>query len=213
MHAFRDYIQTQMDARGWTRTDLKNRSGLSRQQLGRLLTDDRDRLPERPEADTVAALANAFTVSIDVLWLKVAEAMGLPTHEVRIADVELVPDEALIAEIRSRLRSRRIAGAAAAGTGESVTIKPKSYFECRTIGEHYRKGADIVLDLRDCDDADAKRIIDFVAGLSFYAHGSIDRVQSKVFVLRHYTGAVRAEEDIVIAAFEPPEAPGPREEL
>jgi cell division inhibitor SepF len=39
------------------------------------------------------------------------------------------------------------------------------------------------MNLTDMDDADAKRLVDFSAGLVFGLHGSIERVTSKVFLL------------------------------
>ena len=39
------------------------------------------------------------------------------------------------------------------------------------------------MNLTDMDDADAKRLVDFAAGLVFGLHGTIERVTSKVFLL------------------------------
>jgi cell division inhibitor SepF len=39
------------------------------------------------------------------------------------------------------------------------------------------------MNLTDMDDADAKRLVDFAAGLVFGLHGAIERVTSKVFLL------------------------------
>jgi cell division inhibitor SepF len=39
------------------------------------------------------------------------------------------------------------------------------------------------MNLTDMDDNDAKRLVDFAAGLIFGLHGSIERVTSKVFLL------------------------------
>lgn len=40
----------------------------------------------------------------------------------------------------------------------------------------------MIMNLTDMDDADAKRLVDFAAGLVFGLHGSIERVTSKVFI-------------------------------
>lgn len=104
MHAYRLYVQTQMDERGWDRPELARRSGLSRQQVHRILTDDRDRLPERPDSTTVAALAKAFGGNSErVLWIVIAQAMGLPVLEQRIGDAALLSDDELIRELQRRL--------------------------------------------------------------------------------------------------------------
>ena len=64
-----------------------------------------------------------------------------------------------------------------------TTIHPRTYNEAKTIGEAFRGGVPVIMNLSDMDDADAKRLVDFAAGLAFGLHGSIERVTSKVFLL------------------------------
>ena len=64
-----------------------------------------------------------------------------------------------------------------------TTIHPRTYNEAKTIGESFRAGTPVIMNLTDMDDADAKRLVDFSAGLVFGLHGSIERVTSKVFLL------------------------------
>ncbi len=63
------------------------------------------------------------------------------------------------------------------------TIHPRSYNDARRIGEEYRSGVPVIMNLLDMDDVDAKRIVDFAAGLVFGLHGSIERITNKVFLL------------------------------
>jgi cell division inhibitor SepF len=63
------------------------------------------------------------------------------------------------------------------------TIHPRSYNDARRIGEEYRAGSPVIMNLSDMNDVDAKRIVDFAAGLVFAMHGSIERVTQKVFLL------------------------------
>jgi cell division inhibitor SepF len=62
-------------------------------------------------------------------------------------------------------------------------IHPRSYNDARRIGEHYRDGVPVIMNLTELDDTDAKRIIDFAAGLVFGLRGSIERITNKVFLL------------------------------
>ncbi|MGO0576343.1 cell division protein SepF [Ornithinimicrobium panacihumi] len=64
-----------------------------------------------------------------------------------------------------------------------TTIHPRTYNEAKNIGEAFRGGIPVIMNLTDMDDADAKRLVDFAAGLAFGLHGSIERVTSKVFLL------------------------------
>ena len=63
------------------------------------------------------------------------------------------------------------------------TIHPRSYNDARRVGEEYRSGHPVILNLTEMDDSDAKRIVDFAAGLVFGLHGTIERVTNKVFLL------------------------------
>ncbi|WP_448060134.1 cell division protein SepF [Cellulomonas hominis] len=76
--------------------------------------------------------------------------------------------------------------AAPAPTGDLrriTTIHPRSYNDARKIGEAFREGTPVIMNLTDMDDADAKRLVDFSAGLIFGLHGALERVTSKVFLL------------------------------
>ena len=64
-----------------------------------------------------------------------------------------------------------------------TTLHPRSYNEARTIGERYRDGVPVIMNLTDLDGAAAKRLVDFAAGLAFALRGSIDKVTDRVFLL------------------------------
>jgi cell division inhibitor SepF len=64
-----------------------------------------------------------------------------------------------------------------------VTLHPRNYNEARTLGEHFREGVPVIMNLTEMDEPDAKRLVDFAAGLVFGLHGSIERVTAKVFLL------------------------------
>ena len=57
-----------------------------------------------------------------------------------------------------------------------TTLHPRTYNEARTIGEHFRSGTPVIMNLSEMDDSDAKRLVDFAAGLTFGLHGRIERV-------------------------------------
>ncbi|MCL1900511.1 MAG: cell division protein SepF [Promicromonosporaceae bacterium] len=64
-----------------------------------------------------------------------------------------------------------------------TTIHPRSYNDARQIGDAFRGGVPVIMNLTDMEDAEAKRMVDFSAGLIFGLHGSIERVTKKVFLL------------------------------
>lgn len=81
------------------------------------------------------------------------------------------------------LADRRPAYAPAPDLSRIETIHPRSYNDARRIGEAYREGVPVIMNLSELDDPDAKRIIDFAAGLVFGMRGSIERITNKVFLL------------------------------
>jgi cell division inhibitor SepF len=64
-----------------------------------------------------------------------------------------------------------------------TTLHPSTYNEARAVGEQYRDGTPVIMNLSEMNDADAKRLVDFAAGLIFATRGSIERVTNKVFLL------------------------------
>jgi cell division inhibitor SepF len=74
-------------------------------------------------------------------------------------------------------------GGSASALSRITTLQPRSYNEARTIGERYRDGVPVIMNLTELDDAAAKRLVDFAAGLAFALRGSIDKVTSRVFLL------------------------------
>lgn len=80
-----------------------------------------------------------------------------------------------------------------------ITVHPRTYNEARTIGEHFRDGVPVIMNLSEMEDADAKRLVDFAAGLIFGLRGTIERVTSKVFLLSPQNVNVTAEDKERIA--------------
>ncbi len=94
------------------------------------------------------------------------------------------------------MEPRRMAELFEAGSPMSkiTTLRPKDYSEARTIGERFRDGTPVIMDLVSMDNADAKRLVDFAAGLAFALRGSFDKVATKVFLLSPADVDVSAEE-------------------
>ena len=83
-------------------------------------------------------------------------------------------------------------------SGESdyriTTLHPRTYNDARAIGEAFRENTPVIMNLTEMDDTDAKRIVDFAAGLVFGRRGTIERVTQKVFLLSPANVVVTAEE-------------------
>jgi cell division inhibitor SepF len=79
-------------------------------------------------------------------------------------------------------------------TYQITALHPRTYNEARTIGESFRKSTPVIMNLTEMDDADAKRLVDFAAGLTFGLHGRIERVTAKVFLLSPHNVNVTAQD-------------------
>ena len=84
-----------------------------------------------------------------------------------------------------------------------VTLQPASFNDSQRIGEAFRSGSPVVMNLTALDRAQAQRVIDFASGLVFGLHGTIQRVTDKVFLLspRNVDIEVDAAREAAVNAF------------
>jgi len=80
-----------------------------------------------------------------------------------------------------------------------TTLHPRTYNDAKTIGLEFREGTPVIMNLTEIDDPDAKRIVDFAAGLVFGQRGTLERVTNKVFLLSPANVDVGAETKARIA--------------
>ena len=111
-----------------------------------------------------------------------------------------------LAERRRPAPAQRVAAPGAHPGATSVaplsritTLHPRTYNEARVIGENFRDGVPVIMNLSEMSDTDAKRLVDFAAGLVFSVRGSIERVTNKVFLLSPPNVTVAAEDKQRIA--------------
>lgn len=98
------------------------------------------------------------------------------------------------------LDDRRQPGMSVADLARIETVTPRTYNDARTIGESFRAGVPVIMNLSDIGDDDAKRLVDFAAGLVFAVHGTINRVTAKVFLLSPEGVQVSEEDRATLAA-------------
>ena len=92
------------------------------------------------------------------------------------------------------LPSRRAAAPEPADLSRIVTVHPKTFNDAKTIGESFRDGFPVIMNLTDMEDYDAKRLVDFSAGLIFGLRGTFEKVTNKVFLLSPNEVTVTAED-------------------
>ncbi|MBZ9595092.1 MULTISPECIES: cell division protein SepF [Streptomyces] len=78
----------------------------------------------------------------------------------------------------------KVASESAVEHGRRIaTVTPDGFRDARGIGELFRDGVPVIVNLSSMDPTDAKRVVDFAAGLTFGLRGSIERVATRVFLL------------------------------
>ncbi|MBA2952322.1 cell division protein SepF [Nocardioides sp. MAH-18] len=103
---------------------------------------------------------------------------------------------ATVADLSERRRPATATGptGVVAELSRITTLHPRTYNEARTVGENFREGTPVIMNLSEMDDADAKRLVDFAAGLVFATRGTIERITNKVFLLSPPNVSVAAED-------------------
>lgn len=112
---------------------------------------------------------------------------------------QAAPRPAPVADIAERRRPAPAPQQTVAELSRITTLHPRTYNEARTIGENFRDGVPVIMNLSEMDDADAKRLVDFSAGLVFATRGNIERITNKVFLLSPPNVTVAAEDKARIA--------------
>ncbi|MEU8423644.1 cell division protein SepF [Micromonospora sp. NPDC048835] len=156
------------------------RGRLSERASGRLSESERGdaERPERIERSSVRSITRSSA----------SETSGALTYHTRdnlALAPQVTPRERVLPEEEQRY--------------QITTLHPTTYREARTIGEHFRDGVPVIINLTEMDEADARRLVDFAAGLAFGLRGTIERVTNRVFLLSPANVQVTAEDKAKIA--------------
>ena len=152
--------------------------------------DGWDRRPARPAAAERVVTRGASGVGSAVrgaLAIDPDAGVAEPLRAVAAPVPPAVPEQ----------RERPTTGAAA--LSRITTLQPRSYRDARTIGERYRSGVPVIMNLTELEAAEAKRLVDFAAGLVFALHGGFDKVTNRVFLLTPADVEVSADDARMLA--------------
>ncbi|MFF0655410.1 MULTISPECIES: cell division protein SepF [Micromonospora] len=165
-----------------TRSRLGDRGRLSERASSRAVDADRaeSERPERAERSSVRSITRSSA----------GDASGALTYHTR-------DNLALAPQAQPRERERVVPEDEQ--RYQITTLHPTTYREARTIGEHFRDGVPVIINLTEMDEADARRLVDFAAGLAFGLRGTIERVTNRVFLLSPANVQVTAEDKAKIA--------------
>jgi cell division inhibitor SepF len=111
-------------------------------------------------------------------WLTETAQRGATPIRGALAEQPELPEPAA----RTRLAPEPTTGSQPS-LSKVVTLHPRSYADARAIGEHYRDGNPVIINITALSDAHARRVVDFAAGLAFAMRGDIDKVTDTVFLI------------------------------
>ena len=72
--------------------------------------------------------------------------------------------------------------------------EPKRFNEARELGDRFKDGVPVIMNLQGTEDAIARRLVDFASGLVFGLDGKIEMVANRVYLLTPADVEVSAEE-------------------
>ncbi|MEN9923192.1 MAG: hypothetical protein RIS09_706 [Actinomycetota bacterium] len=64
-----------------------------------------------------------------------------------------------------------------------ITIQPQSFNDARQIGEEFRRGHAVVMNVSDIDEVNKRRLVDYASGLVHGLEGKIEKVSNAVFLI------------------------------
>ncbi|MFI1918794.1 cell division protein SepF [Nocardia sp. NPDC020380] len=153
--------------------------------------DDRYEPPRRPTRIDTAPSSRTRSVGGSAPMVRGTTRGALavdPEAERRIEEMRI--EERRIESARNRSEIFADGGP----LSKITTLRPRTYAEAAIIGERFRDGTPVIMDLVEMSNSDARRLVDFAAGLAFALRGSFDKVATKVFLLSPADVDVSAEE-------------------
>lgn len=71
------------------------------------------------------------------------------------------------------------------GPSETVTVRPRTFNHAQEIADNFKAGYPVIINLESTDPDVNRRIIDFASGLCYALEGSMEKVGTGVFLLKH----------------------------
>jgi cell division inhibitor SepF len=79
-------------------------------------------------------------------------------------------------------------------SGAIHRAEPKRFNDARELGDRFKDGVPVIMNLQGTDESIARRLVDFASGLVFAQDGKIEPVATRVYLLTPPNVEVSAEE-------------------
>jgi cell division inhibitor SepF len=190
------------DDRGYADTGSYRESSYRDSRYRDDFGDDDDEVDEAPAVSRTRATERAEPARAETARAERASVRSITRPSapaVSSASLSFPTRDNLALAPQVQLRERAVVSDEDERRYQITTLHPTTYNEARTIGEHFRDGVPVIMNLTEMDEADAKRLVDFAAGLAFGLRGTIERVTNRVFLLSPANVQVTAEDKAKIA--------------
>ena len=143
------------------------------------------------------------------VWKKTMQYLGLVEDD-ELEDLEEGLDHPSVRQEPSTVRRYQQSEVAVAESPDAIVrtmpgtrapamaaihrAEPRRFNEAREIGERFRQGVPVIMNLQGAEDPVARRLVDFASGLVFGLDGKIEMVASRVYLLTPVNTEVSAEE-------------------
>jgi cell division inhibitor SepF len=147
------------------------------------------------------------------VWKKTLNYLGLVEEDDELDAIDMPQPEAVPEMAGARTRRTRSEGAMVQAIPDSpdavvrtipqtrpipaTTIhraEPKMFNDARDLGDKFRAGIPVIMNLQATEDSTARRLVDFASGLVFGLGGKIETVANRVYLLTPANVEVSAEE-------------------
>ena len=147
------------------------------------------------------------------VWKKTLNYLGLVEEDEELEGIDMPHSEPVPEMAGARRQPRSGGGVAVQAIPESpetvirtmpqsrpvpaTTIhrsEPKMFNDARDLGDKFRAGIPVIMNLQATEDATARRLVDFASGLVFGLGGKIETVANRVYLLTPANVEVSAEE-------------------
>ncbi|NCG24216.1 MAG: cell division protein SepF [Actinobacteria bacterium] len=128
--------------------------------------------PSPPQSNTVRAIPRQRSTSVRVIQPN-------PSSPSVAAEVEPAP-EADSVRIQSSSAAVRIIDD---DTGKPHALSPTSFNDAQSIGDRFKNGQAVIVNLQGVDRDLRRRLVDFASGLCFALDGKMDKVATQVYLL------------------------------
>ncbi len=133
------------------------------------------------------------TISVRPTVERVAGRSGSNVREIpnRESRVQVEETPLVVARPRQGSAVRTVAASVAA---KPHTVAPRSFNDAQEVGDRFRDGTPVIVNLEGVDKDLSRRIVDFTSGLCYALSGRMERIAKDVFLLTPAAVEVSDEE-------------------